>query len=84
MVERKYMRRDGTTMFFDNTEVSVHELKKESNLSYLAFWNGYMITLRHDDTVEHLFNEILKKQIEVYELVDYQSLESTTKSEEDG
>lgn len=77
MPEKKYMRKDGSSMFFDNTEVSVHELKKESNQSYLAFWNGYMTTLRYDDTVEHLFNEILKKQVEVYELVDYTELPSS-------
>ena len=83
MVEKKYKRRDGHTMFFDDTEISIHELKKESTESYLAFWNGYMITMRHDDTVEHLFNEILKKQVEVYGLIDYQSLESSTKRDED-
>jgi len=36
------------------------ELKKESAESYLAFCHGQMIPLRHDDTIEQLYSELVK------------------------
>lgn len=36
-------------------------LKKESSESYLVFHQGHMITLRHTDTVEHLYASIFSK-----------------------
>ena len=40
------------------SEMKDMSLVKESAESYLGFYNGKMIPLRHDDTIEQLWKEI--------------------------